>query len=148
MATPAQEDRLWAADDVLAAPARVAGERGVGAHPPSPTRPPRLRQRHQWGTRRGGQRRGPGKKGSQKSAPNPTDRGKHGSKRHILVDANGIPLALTISATSRHDSRFLKTLVDAVPAIRQCAGRPRRCLAKLQPTRAMSNCSRGWSGSE
>ncbi len=30
--------------------------------------------------------------------PNPTDRGKPGSKRHVLVDAGGIPLALLLSA--------------------------------------------------
>ena len=51
--------------------------------------------------------------------------------RHILVDANGIPLALKISPANRHDSKLLETLVDAVPAIRQCAGRPRRRPAKL-----------------
>ncbi|QCG97726.1 IS5 family transposase [Azospirillum sp. TSA2s] len=73
----------------------------------------------------------PGKKGGEETGPNPTDRGKPGSKRHILVDANGIPLALRISPANRHDSKFLEALVDAVPAIRQCAGRPRRRPAKL-----------------
>ncbi|WP_455182962.1 IS5 family transposase [Azospirillum palustre] len=73
----------------------------------------------------------PGKKGGEETGPNPTDRGKPGSKRHILVDANGIPLALKISPANRHDSKFLEALVDAVPAIRQCAGRPRRRPAKL-----------------
>nr|WP_247897186.1 IS5-like element ISAzba7 family transposase [Azospirillum argentinense] len=73
----------------------------------------------------------PGKKGGEETGPNPTDRGKPGSKRHILVDANGIPLALKISPANRHDSKLLETLVDAVPAIRQCAGRPRRRPAKL-----------------
>ena len=70
-------------------------------------------------------------KGGDEIGPNPTDRGKPGSKRHILVDANGIPLALRISPANRHDSKFLEALVDAVPAIRQCAGRPRRRPAKL-----------------
>ncbi|MFC7335480.1 IS5 family transposase, partial [Rhodocista pekingensis] len=86
----------------------------------------------------------PGKKGGQETGPNPTDRGKPGSKRHILVDANGIPLALTISAANRHDSRFLETLVDAVPAIRQCAGRPRRRPAKLHADKAydFAHCRR------
>ncbi|WP_451991450.1 IS5 family transposase [Azospirillum argentinense] len=73
----------------------------------------------------------PGKKGGEETGPNPTDRGKPGSKRHILVDANGIPLALRISPANRHDSKLLEALVDAVPAIRQCAGRPRRRPAKL-----------------
>ena len=47
------------------------------------------------------------------------------------MDANGIPLAVRISAANRHDSKFLVPLVDAVPAIRQCIGRPRRRPAKL-----------------
>ena len=57
---------------------------------------------------------------------NPTDRGKPGSKRHVVIDANGIPLAVTLSAANVHDSRMLEATVDAIPAIRQCAGRPRR----------------------
>jgi hypothetical protein len=36
----------------------------------------------------------PAKGGAKRPGPNPTDRGKPGSKRHILVDANGLPLAL------------------------------------------------------
>lgn len=40
-------------------------------------------------------------------------------------------MALILSAANRHDSTLLETLVDAVPAIRQCAGRPRRRPAKL-----------------
>jgi len=46
------------------------------------------------------------------------------------VDANGIPLAVRISPANRHDSKLLEGPVDAVPAIRQCAGRPRRRPAK------------------
>jgi IS5 family transposase len=47
------------------------------------------------------------------------------------VDANGIPLALTISPANRHDGKVLKALVDTAPASRQCAGRPRRRPAQL-----------------
>ncbi|CBM10596.1 protein of unknown function (plasmid) [Ralstonia solanacearum PSI07] len=36
--------------------------------------------------------RAPGGGGEQRG-PNPTDRGKLGSKRHVAVDAYGIPLA-------------------------------------------------------
>lgn len=32
------------------------------------------------------------------------NRGKLGSKRHIVVDARGIPLAITVTGTNRHDS--------------------------------------------
>ena len=47
------------------------------------------------------------------------------------MDANGIPLALRLTPANRHDSKELEPLVDAVPPIRQCAGRPRRRPAKL-----------------
>ena len=39
--------------------------------------------------------------------PNPTDRGKNGSKRNLLVDANGIPLSLVATGANRHDSAVL-----------------------------------------
>ena len=34
---------------------------------------------------------------------NPTDRGKLGTKRHILTDKNGIPLSAVITPASTHD---------------------------------------------
>jgi transposase len=47
------------------------------------------------------------------------------------VDANGVPLALLLSAANVHDSRLFEPLLDAVPPVRQCAGRPRKRPAKL-----------------
>ena len=38
---------------------------------------------------------------------------------------------MTLSAANIHDSRMLEATVDAIPPIRQCAGRPRRRPAKL-----------------
>ena len=70
-------------------------------------------------------------KGGELTGPNPTDRGKPGSKRHVIVDAGGIPLALLLSAANVHDSRLLEPLLDAVQPIWQCAGRPRRRPGKL-----------------
>ena len=49
----------------------------------------------------------------------------------MLVDANGVPLALTLSRANVHDSRMLEAVLDAVPPIRQCAGRPRKRPRKL-----------------
>jgi transposase len=65
---------------------------------------------------------------------NPVDRGKAGSKYHLLIDAGGIPLAVGLSAANTHDSLLLEQLVDAVPAIigpRGRPGRPRKRPAKL-----------------
>ena len=70
-------------------------------------------------------------KGGEATGPNPTDRGRPGSKRHLLVDGNGIPLVLLLTAANRHDSKLLEPLIEAVPSVKQCAGRPRRRPAKL-----------------
>jgi IS5 family transposase len=65
---------------------------------------------------------------------NPVDRGKPGSKYHLVIDASGIPLAVGLSAANTHDSQLLEQLVDAVPAVigpRGRPGRPRKRPAKL-----------------
>jgi transposase len=63
---------------------------------------------------------------------NPTDRGKKGSKRHLLVDRMGTPLAVVLSAANRHDSRLLEAVVDAVRPVKTGRpGRPRRRPVKL-----------------
>jgi hypothetical protein len=46
------------------------------------------------------------------------DRGKAGSKYHLLVDARGLPLNVLVSAANRHDSLFVEPLLDTMPAIR------------------------------
>ncbi|MCB0116158.1 MAG: IS5 family transposase [Caldilineaceae bacterium] len=42
---------------------------------------------------------------------NPTDRGKRGSKLHILVDKRGAPLTVLVSAANRHDKWSVQDLV-------------------------------------
>ncbi|REG50713.1 DDE family transposase [Paraburkholderia sp. BL6669N2] len=59
-----------------------------------------------------------------KTGPNPTDRRKLGSKHRPIVDAQGIPLAVILSAANRHDITQLDALVDAIPHIRGKRGRP------------------------
>ena len=49
----------------------------------------------------------------------------------MIVDAGGVPLALLLSPANVHDSRLFEPLLDAVPPIRQCAGRPRKRPVKL-----------------
>lgn len=39
------------------------------------------------------------------------DRGKPGSKMHVLSDANGLPLVVGLSAGNTHDSEALKPLI-------------------------------------
>ena len=58
--------------------------------------------------------------------PNPTDRGKQGTKHHLVVDGQGTPLAAVLSGANRHDSKLLETAVDAIPPVRNGKpGRPR-----------------------
>jgi len=62
----------------------------------------------------------------EQTGPNPTDRGKLGSKRHIAVDRQGIPLALVIAGANRQDSKVLDAVLDAIPAVPGMPGRPRQ----------------------
>ena len=73
------------------------------------------------------------------TGPNPTDRGKLGSKYDLVVDRNGIPLAVRLSAANAHDATLLLPLVDAIPAIigpRGKPGRPRKRPSKLHADKA------------
>ncbi|MEY9966889.1 transposase [Streptacidiphilus sp. MAP12-16] len=45
------------------------------------------------------------------------DRGTTGSKHHVIVDANGIPLAVTVTGGNRND---VTQLLPAVQASRIC----------------------------
>jgi len=67
----------------------------------------------------------------QETGPNTTDRGKLGSKRHIVVDARGIPLVILVSGANRHDSKMFEKCVDAIPTIAGLPRRPRKRPAKL-----------------
>ena len=75
--------------------------------------------------------------GGDHTGPNPTDRGRRGTKRHLVVDRNGIPLAARITAANVHDSRAFERLLDAVPPVRRSApGRPRRRPEKAHADKA------------
>lgn len=60
----------------------------------------------------------------EKTGPNPTDRRKLGSKHHLIVDAQGIPLAVILTGANRHHITQLDALVAAIPHIRGKRGRP------------------------
>jgi transposase len=80
-----------------------------------------------------------GEKGGGQTGPNPTDRGKRGSKYHLVVDGQGIPLAIRLSAANVHDATQLLPLLDAIPPIvgpRGKPGRPRKRPTKLHADKA------------
>lgn len=71
-------------------------------------------------------------RGGDATGPNPTDRGKKGSKHHIIVDRQGIPLAATVTAANVHDSKEFEHVLDAIQPIKQPRrGRPRKRPAKV-----------------
>ena len=81
------------------------------------------------------------KRRGEATGPSPTDRGKAGSKYHVLCDRNGLPLHALITGANTHDSRMLVPLLDTNPGIRERAGRPgrpRRRPGSCTPTRAMT----------
>lgn len=53
-------------------------------------------------------------KGGDDTGPSPTDRAKLGSKRHIMTDSAGVPVALTISGANTHDKKKAIETLDAV----------------------------------
>ena len=46
--------------------------------------------------------------------PNPTDRAKKGVKRSLLVEADGGPLSVVVSAANVPDSKLLEATLDAI----------------------------------
>jgi transposase len=63
--------------------------------------------------------------GGTQTGPNPTDRAKRGSKRHLICDGQGVPLAVRLTGANRNDSQEALALVDAIPPLQGGHGRPR-----------------------
>jgi transposase len=74
--------------------------------------------------------------GGEKTGKNPVDRSKLGSKHHLLVEGQGIPLSMSLTGANRHDITQLMALVESIPAVRGRRGRPRQKPKKLQGDRA------------
>lgn len=74
----------------------------------------------------------PAKRGGAKTGPNPTDRGKSGSKHHLITDGRGTPLATPLlTASNVPDVVMLVPIVDHISPVRGRVGRPRRRPRKL-----------------
>ena len=52
--------------------------------------------------------------GGAATGPNPTDRGKSGTKQSTLTDGAGIPLAVVVDGANRHDMKLLTRTLDQV----------------------------------
>ena len=64
------------------------------------------------------------------------DRGKPGSKHHLITCGRGNPLAALTSAGNVNDITRLIPVVDAVPPVRGRRGRPRRRPGRIYGDRA------------
>ena len=73
--------------------------------------------------------------GVEGSGPNPTDRGRPGIKQHLLVDANGVPLAADATPANVPEIKELLPLVDSCGP-RDEAEEPRRRPDKVYGDRA------------
>ena len=59
--------------------------------------------------------------GGKKTGKNPTDRGKKGVKRSLLVEAAGIPVGLAVEGANRNDMKMVEATLDSIP---EAAERP------------------------
>jgi putative transposase len=50
--------------------------------------------------------------------PNPTDRGKQGTKKHVLTDGRGGPLAAVVAAANVNDHKLLENTIEALVVAR------------------------------
>ena len=64
--------------------------------------------------------------GGEKTGPDPTNRRKPGSKHHVVTDASGIPLNVTLTGANRHDVTQLLPAIDGIPPVAGKPGHPRQ----------------------
>src|SRR5205823_5781812 len=53
--------------------------------------------------------------GQADTGPNPTDRGKAGTKRSLLTEGHGIPLGVAVAGANRHDSKLVEATLLSMP---------------------------------
>lgn len=72
------------------------------------------------------------KGGTGAAGPNPTDRGKRGTKRSLLVDGNGVPLAVAVAGANRNDCKLLAATLGGAAVARPDPGQVEQhlCLDK------------------
>ncbi|MGC9084359.1 MAG: IS5 family transposase [Anaerolineae bacterium] len=52
--------------------------------------------------------------GGKGTGPNPTDRGKSGTKRSLLTEGRGIPIAVAVEGANRHDMKLVEPTLAAM----------------------------------
>ena len=70
--------------------------------------------------------------GGEDTGPNPTDRGKSGTKHHVLTDARGIPLAATVTAANVNEVTQVFDVLTSMPPVGGKPGPKRERPDRLQ----------------
>jgi transposase len=73
--------------------------------------------------------------GGAHTGPSPTDRAKAGCKRHLLTDAYGIPLVVTVGPANRRDETAVPELLWLLRAVLACIAGGRRRVGALRGDR-------------
>jgi transposase len=73
--------------------------------------------------------------GGEDTGPNPTDRSKLGSKHHVMTDAQGIPLAATVTAANVNEVTQVFSVLTSMPAVGGKPGPKRQKPQRLQGDR-------------
>jgi transposase len=74
--------------------------------------------------------------GGEDTGPNPTDRGKSGSKHHVMTDAQGIPLSATVTAANVNEVTQVLDVLTSMPPVGGKPGPKRQKPDSLQGDRA------------
>ncbi len=58
--------------------------------------------------------------GGGETGPNPTDRAKKGTKRHLMTEAAGLPIGLVVTGAHRHDKTQVAAVLESMPLLPPC----------------------------
>ena len=59
-----------------------------------------------------------GAAGGKKTGPNPTDRGKSGTKRSLRTEASGVPVGLAVAGANVNDFKLVRETLESIPVKR------------------------------
>src|SRR5262245_58627084 len=74
--------------------------------------------------------------GGDHTGPNPTDRRKNGCKRHVICDANGIPLVIQTGPANQRDEELVEPILKQFPPLPDGHSKIRRKPKAIQGDRA------------
>ena len=82
--------------------------------------------------------------GGEETGRSPVDRGKKGSKHTLMVDRNGVPLALHTSGANASDHTQIIPIVVDFPKVKGKAGRPKQLPDELYADRGYDSDATRW----